>query len=305
MKKTIIGLLFTGIILGACSTNDKEYSYDPFGSSEASSTTETTEYKTKELSNSDIEKIQVGDDKNSVLTKLGKPLKEWDTDFLYEELDNAVKRDELIVTLMNDSDHDLAKKHKELASSGKKAADIDKLTMFQYTLSKDSDGTFLVWISPKTDKVVYLNERSYIDEYGETSDSDSETYDSSSSEKIVYQIGQTASFSSDDGSSIDVTITNVSKSEGDGTFHIPSGVYYAKVDFTVKNTGTTPFDANAHYLEFYDSKDLKAELDSWDYFSETVQAGKSVEGTAYFDVTSEGDTFEVYFSDSSWAGSYN
>ncbi|MEJ4827670.1 hypothetical protein SKA15_11880, partial [Enterococcus faecium] len=49
---------------------------------------------------------------------------------------------------------------------------------------------------------------------------------------------------------------------------------------------------------------VKSDLASRDYFSETIQPGKSAQGTAYFEVKNDGTTFEVFFADTSWKGSY-
>ncbi|HIA3652975.1 DUF4352 domain-containing protein [Enterococcus avium] len=49
---------------------------------------------------------------------------------------------------------------------------------------------------------------------------------------------------------------------------------------------------------------MKAELNSRDFYSDTIQPGKSATGVAYFDVKNDTPNYEVYFADASWTGSY-
>ncbi|WP_313265344.1 DUF4352 domain-containing protein [Enterococcus sp.] len=135
-----------------------------------------------------------------------------------------------------------------------------------------------------------------------------ETYESSSEEiedivPTTYTVGDSVAFTGEDGESISVTIDKVSKYEGD-EWSEPTGPFFAKVDFTVTNNGTDPFDVSSHDFEFYDADNVKGELDSKDFFGETIQAGKSAKGSAYFNVQSEGNNFEIYFADTSWTGEY-
>ncbi|HAP8993623.1 TPA: DUF4352 domain-containing protein, partial [Enterococcus faecium] len=185
-----------------------------------------------------------------------------------------------------------------------------KLEMLQYTYSTDSDDeTMLIWVSPKTEQVVYYNQRTFLDKDGKSKDSSSTTTTTTTSSSepqtasVAHSIGEAVPFTSENGNSINVTVQSVSKDYGDD-FYKPEGLFYAKVDFLVENTGTTPFDASSSYLEFYDSSDIKSDLASRDYFSETIQPGKSAQGTAYFEVKNDGTTFEVFFADTSWKGSY-
>lgn len=134
-------------------------------------------------------------------------------------------------------------------------------------------------------------------------------YEDSSEEEDINlntpsSIGESRSFTSEDGDAITVTIDSVEKDTGDGDYYIPENGYYAKVSFTVTNDGTDSFDVNSHSLEFYDGNNMKAELNSRDFYSDTIQPGKSASGIAYFDVKNDTSDYEVFFADASWTGVY-
>ncbi|WP_427814753.1 DUF4352 domain-containing protein (plasmid) [Enterococcus sp. 22-H-5-01] len=129
--------------------------------------------------------------------------------------------------------------------------------------------------------------------------------DKSSSSKVAASIGQSQPFTSESGDMIDVKIDSVEKDMGDGDYYVPENGYYAKVNFTVTNLGDSPFEVTAHQLDFYDGQNMKAELNSRDFYSDTIQPGKSATGVAYFDVKNDTPpNYEVYFADASWTGSY-
>ncbi|MEQ7196911.1 DUF4352 domain-containing protein [Enterococcus avium] len=128
--------------------------------------------------------------------------------------------------------------------------------------------------------------------------------DSESSESVSASVGQSQPLSSESGDIIDVKIDSVEKDTGDGDYYVPENGYYAKVNFTVTNLGDSPFDVNAHQLEFYDGNNMKAELNSRDFYSDTIQPGKSAQGTAYFDIKNDTPNFEVFFANASWTGNY-
>lgn len=117
------------------------------------------------------------------------------------------------------------------------------------------------------------------------------------------QIGDTVTFTTAEGAQMDVTIDSVIKSLGNER-NIPNGPFYAQIQFTFSNSGNIEIDVNSHLFEFYDSENFKGELVSWEYFSETLKPGKSAKGIANFDIISDGETFEVYFADTSWTGEY-
>lgn len=156
-------------------------------------------------------------------------------------------------------------------------------------------------IKQKVDLVFIANSSSK----NEASEEEIEPIEESEEEVVsnAYDIGTPISFSSAEGDKIDITVTNVTKYEGDD-YHVAEGVHFARVEFTLKNNGTSPFDISSHDFEFYDSQGFKSELISKDFFSESVQPGKSVQGVGYFDVINDGDSFEIYFADSSWTGTY-
>lgn len=293
MKKIGI-LVLTLFFLGACSNNN--------------SNDEKVEYKTKNLSSENVDEIKIGDNLDDIYEKLGKPLKEWDDDFVYKELESAVLRDELIVGMSGMED--LKGKHEELAKKGKEAKEINKMTMLQYTYKGDvEEATALFWISPKTEKLVYFNQRALLDEngeqvsYGNSSDNENNGNESAIDSYSKQAIGDKVPFKDNGDVSVDVQIQSVSKDDGNN-INVPEGVFFAKVTFLISNTSNVPFDFNSHFLEFYDSADIKSELSSRDFFSESIQPGKSAQGIAYFDVKNEGDNFEVFFADTAWQGTY-
>lgn len=127
---------------------------------------------------------------------------------------------------------------------------------------------------------------------------------SSPSTATSASIGQSQPFKSESGDMIDVKIDSVEKDMGDGDYYIPQNGYFAKVTFTVTNLGDKPFEATSHQLDFYDGNNMKAELNSRDFYSETIQPSKSATGIAYFDIMNDTTDYEVYFANASWVGSY-
>lgn len=117
-------------------------------------------------------------------------------------------------------------------------------------------------------------------------------------------IGQSQPLKSESGDMMDVKIDSVEKDMGDGDYYIPQNGYFAKVTFTVTNLGDKPFEVTSHQLDFYDGNNMKAELNSRDFYSETIQPGKSATGIAYFDIMNDTTDYEVYFANASWVGSY-
>lgn len=309
MKKLLAFITSIFLLVGCSGGQEQESNIDSSSNKESSS---TVTYDTKDLSSEDIKMIEFGDSIDSVYDLLGEPLKEWSSEYVYDSLDDAIAREELYLLILKDSSEE-AEKYQELIDIGNKTKEINKLKMLQYTYTNNDhdEETALVWISPRTETVVFTSQRSYIDENGETLASESVEPDESSADDDVdipvqnssYAIGDTAPFSSNDGGLIDLTVDSVTQHSGDD-WYTPEGVFFAKVDFTIKNNGTSPFDVNAHYFEFYDDSGIKSDRIAKDYFSETIQAGKSAKGTVYFDVLSDGSSFEVYFADGSWTGEY-
>lgn len=127
---------------------------------------------------------------------------------------------------------------------------------------------------------------------------------SSPSNAASASIGQSQPFKSESGDIIDVKIDSVEKDMGDGDYYIPQNGYFAKVTFTVTNLGDKPFEVTSHQLDFYDGDNMKAELNSREFYSETIQPNKSSTGIAYFDVMNDTPDYEVYFANASWIGSY-
>ncbi|MGJ3755778.1 hypothetical protein [Enterococcus faecium] len=123
MKKIVFGLLFLGLVLSGCSTSPNS------ASTKENTVSSTSEYETKKLTSSDVHKIKVGDDLTQVYQTLGSPLRKWTNDFVYKELDNAITRDELIVSISKDAQGDYYKEHSELIEHGNSAKDIKKLEM--------------------------------------------------------------------------------------------------------------------------------------------------------------------------------
>lgn len=309
MKKLLVFIMSIFLLFGCSNGQEQESVKDSSSNKEDAS---SVIYDTKDLNSEDIKKIEIGDSIELAYEFLGKPLKEWSSEYVYDSLEDAIAREELYLMIFKE-DADEAEKYQGLIDSANKAKEINKLKMLQYTYTNNDnkEETFLVWISPRTETVVFTSQRSYIDENGETLASENEKSEESSpdndtvipAQNSSYSIGETAPFSSNDGGLIDLTIDSVTKYVGDD-WYTPEGVFFSKVDFTIKNNGTSSFDVNSHYFEFYDDLGIKSDRIAKDYFSETIQAGKSAKGTVYFDVLSDGPSFEVYFADGSWTGEY-
>lgn len=303
MKITKFGVLILAIgMMVGCSVNSSEQN---------ETQSSDTAYETKNLTSEDVEKISNGDSIGMVYETLGKPLEEWSSEFVYEELDSSIERDEFILLMIEESSEE-AQEYEKSIEQANKAAEINKLKLLQYTYTyNDNDQTALFWISPRTDTVAHYTIRGFIDENGqpieETNESgtgeSTETIEESSIPTTNFSIGEMASFESNEGDEMDVTINSVSKFSGD-EWDVPEGEFFAKVDFTISNVGDIPLDVNSLLFEFYDAEGFKSEGVSKDYFSETIQPGKSAKGVVYFDVMSEGSTFEVYFADTLWTGEY-
>jgi len=313
MPKKLTGLLLAGVmLLSACGNNT--------AANEEGAEEETTEvtYEEKDLTYDDVTAIEYGDDSRKVYEALGAPLTEWDSEFVYDSLDSAISRNELTVSLVGSSNDEYVEAAETEIENATKAKEIDDLKMLQYTYIYDSDTeeTALFWISPRTDTVVATDRRSFIDENGDsptgtegTEQPINDSADSIPDEEIqentyeAYSIGDAVSFSGTEGSMVNVTIDSVGKFMGDD-WDTPAGNFFAEVSFTIENIGSAPVDVNALSFEFYDSDGVKSERISKDYFSETIQAGKTAKGTVYFDILSDGSDFEVFFEDASWTGEY-
>lgn len=98
----------------------------------------------------------------------------------------------------------------------------------------------------------------------------------------TFSIGETAVYSS----GLELTVTDVGLSE-----ERPNGEIYGnfvRVDFTVDNQTGEPLRFTAYDVELYDGDRNKAELNSKDYYSETIAVGMKGNGSIYFDAMSEG-----------------
>lgn len=297
MKKILFLVLVAmlGVFAGCSSQN-------------AGSSSKESEIVAKELEQSDVDALKIGVSEDELLQSLGKPKKLWKDDaFIYTELAAADSRAKLTHSIIKQDGDE------ELLDYGEKALKMDNLKLYQYDYS-NGDGeteTFLAWVKPDTKKVVYANSRRAIDTAGSDIESSSQsstgkttTSSSTASSVAPATIGETCTFSNKSGDKVAVSIDSVTKDTGDGDYYIPKNGYFAKVDFTVANNGTEPFKVSAHNFDFYDGKGLKGKLNSRDFFTDTIQPGKSVTGTAYFDIENDTSDYEVFFADSSWAGSY-
>lgn len=183
MKKKILtlGLLCSTILLlSACGGEQKE--------SKATTHTTTSKvaksYKTKELTQTDVEDIYNDMKLSSMLDKLGKPLKIWDNSFVYDEMNDSIDRKKIVMTLAGSKNTELYNKYKREVNNLESAKEISNLKLYQYTYYNDKydKETALFWINPKTNKVVGIDKRSFIDEYGNEEEytSDTSTTESSS-----------------------------------------------------------------------------------------------------------------------------
>lgn len=291
MKKVVYGLLFCTMFFVGCTKNDSV-----LDSSESSSQhTDTAESNSSfVVFNSGVNTANeiYGDSQN------------------YANINGTVQEGDMVYLI--DKESGIVHGTSKVSESGSFniSCNMQGVDERDVIFTNDSDITF-----PKVEDTATIKNRvdlkfianDTVDSQTSSSSNDQEESgsDSESSNKntLSYGIGDTVTFTIEDGGSIDVTIESVSKDNGDD-WHSPKGAFFAKVTFLIKNTGSTPFDANSQYFEFYDSSDIKSELNLRDYFSETIQAGKSAQGTAYFDISNDGSNFEIYFADASWTGNY-
>lgn len=261
------------------------------------------EYEKKNLSYEDGLEIEVGLSETQLLEKLGAPLKIWENeDFIYDELDDAVSRDDLIVAL-SESKPELLERHTKAAENGNKAKKIKVLNVYQYTTRGDSKGTFLVWIDPEKKNVVYTNSRSYMDEKGKTINEGQPSDESEISQEepeaqentntSTVSIGEEVIFST----GIKITVTSVELSN-ENTYEEING-NLVKVDFTIDNQSDEEFDFNPHAIDLYDSEREKAELNSKDFYSENIAVGMKSSGTAYYDSINTGP-FTIIIGAGTW-----
>lgn len=253
------------------------------------------EIKKKDLKLKDVKKIKVGISKDKLLEKLGKPFKIWDDDYVSEELDDSVSRNEMISEYVDES--------KEKVKQGKKAQKMKSLKMYQYTyMNEENDKeTFLAWIG--TDSVKYTDMRSYMDKDGysedeETTDEeDSESYTSDETEdsnSTTFSIGETATY--EDGQELTINSIDIANNEKDEYDEVSGNL--VKVSFTVDNQTGDVLDFDSTLIELYDGDRNKSEVLSKDFYSEEIAAGMKSNGVAYFD-SGEGP-FTVIVGAATW-----
>lgn len=87
-------------------------------------------------------------------------MKEWDINFVYDEFNNNVNKDKLMIDLLDGKDNEkFVLKYKKLFEYGELVKDIKNFKMLQYVFEdKIFIFIFLIWINFKIDKVVYLSE---------------------------------------------------------------------------------------------------------------------------------------------------
>ncbi|EUJ25786.1 hypothetical protein MFLO_14747 [Listeria floridensis FSL S10-1187] len=237
--------------------------------------------KQKKLKLEDVEKIKVGISKDELLEKLGKPLKIWDDDYVYEELDSSVTRNEYFYKYIDKSE--------EKIKQGKQAKEMKSLKMYQYTYSNDSgdDETFLAWMG--TDDVKYTDMRAFMDKDGYSADdngdegeSDSSDYnnaDDETTESGIFTIGESAHYANGQI----MTITSIKNAQNEKDDYTEISQNLVKVEFTIDNQTSETLDFDSTMIELYDGERNKAEVLSKDFYSETIAAGMKSSGKAYFD----------------------
>lgn len=97
-----------------------------------------------------------------------------------------------------------------------------------------------------------------------------------------FTIGETAYFES----GIEITVTNVTTTD-----ELPNGDIFGnfvRVDVVIDNQTGEALDFNGHLVELYDGDRNKAELNSKDFFSESIASGMKANGSVYFDSIEEG-----------------
>lgn len=242
------------------------------------------EEKTKNLKLKDVEKIKIGIAKDALLEKLGKPLKIWDDEYVSEELEDSISRNEMLSEYIDDSEKKI--------ESGKKAQKMKGLKMYQYTyLNEEKDKeTFLAWVG--SDSVKYVDMRSYIDKDGydgsddEYSDDSTESYDDSTDasedNSATFNVGEAATFES----GLVITVTSIKNADNEKDEYDEVSGKLVKVSFTVDNQTDDSFEFNSNMIELYDSNREKSELLSKEYYSEEIAKGMKSSGVAYFDSVS-------------------
>lgn len=138
MKKTLsVGLILLSLVsLIGCGSQNK--------AAETSS-----ELVQKDLSQKDVDAINIGFNIKELSKELGKPVKIWKSDdFIYSQIDDAIKVNEIAESLVHDEQINHYKNLKEI---GSKAKEIDGLELYQfeYLSSTDTKETFLAWVNPK------------------------------------------------------------------------------------------------------------------------------------------------------------
>ncbi|MBG9982856.1 hypothetical protein HZY86_07050 [Aerococcaceae bacterium DSM 111020] len=181
MKKFITFIGISSLILFGCSGEDIQ-------DTEATASQESSEkvYETKDLKFDDLKDIEIGDSVEKVYEQLGEPLKKWSSEFVYEELEALVYRNEAALAILGDLDPELSAEHDYVIEQAEKSLEIDKLTLLQYTYTyeEDTEETALYWISPRTDTIVAEAKRKFID--GDGKEIDAEDNDIYSSENTDY-----------------------------------------------------------------------------------------------------------------------
>lgn len=114
-----------------------------------------------------------------------------------------------------------------------------------------------------------------------------------SSSEVTFEIGETAYFES----GLEIAITEITLSDEKPNGEIDHN--FVRVDFTVDNQTNEEFRFTAHELELYDGERNKAELNSKNYYSETIASGMKGNGSAYFDSRST-EPFTVIIGPAIW-----
>lgn len=129
---------------------------------------------------------------------------------------------------------------------------------------------------------------SYESDYSDTSED--ESY---SSYSPTFTVGDSVEFES----GLQITVTDVQLSDEEPNGDILGN--FVRVDFTIDNQMSEPFDFNSHYVELYDGDRNKAEIDSKDFYSESIAPGMKGSGSVYFDSPEQGP-FTIMIGDATW-----
>lgn len=110
----------------------------------------------------------------------------------------------------------------------------------------------------------------------------------------TFSVGETIIFESD----LEITINSVEITDEE-PYSGPVENYFVRVDFTIDNLTDESIDFNSHYIEVYDGDRNKGEINSKDFYSESIAVGMKSSGVAYYETLEDGP-FTVIVGAGTW-----